>query len=537
MYKKIISGIFVLVSALITAQPATAAGFSVALDATDPGFTSNPQNVDKQWALSKTRFIDAWNKTTGSKLVKVALIDTGVDQTHEDLREVSFLSGYDFVKNRPIEVGSDSDDNGHGTLIAGVLAATPNNGLGIAGTNWKLTLLPVKALDATGDGSSEQIAKAIRWATDQGADIINLSLGGVGFGQDTDLADAVTYAFKRNVVLVAAAGNDAAAVGKDLDVEPVFPICDDNGENMVIGVTAVDVDDTKPGFANYGKSCVDVAAPGKRILSTIGRDPITGIISPSSYAYASGTSLATPFVSGHAALLRAVYPDATNRQIRDRIIASTDPIDMKNTTQCNGSCAGKLGSGRINVVASFAGPIVPEALVEGDVVRVNETGVLYVISGGKRLPLSAFVHQQKYKGVVPRKVNLSLVQAFPEGQFAPPADGALLKKANEPTVYMVSNGLKMPILYSVFVAHGFRFDRVSTVPEAEVDSLLTGKLLAPPDGTLVRSRTGRTVYWVVGGSLHPITASFYRSRGLSIFPLSYFSELDVRGFPKGEPYL
>lgn len=536
MFKKnsIFSLVFVLLC--IPAMHASA-GFSVALDASDPGFTSNPQNVDRQWALSKARFIDAWNKTTGSASVVVAVIDTGIDQTHEDLKSASVVPGYDFIANKQIVVGSDSDDNGHGTLIAGVLGATANNGIGIAGTNWQLTMMPIKALDATGNGTAEQVTKAIMWAADHGAQIINLSLGGVGFGQDTALANAITYAFRRNIVLVSAAGNDAAAVGKDLDAEPVFPICDDNGENMIIGVAAIDVSDQKPGFSNYGKSCVDVSAPGKRILSTISRDPATGAKTANTYAYASGTSLATPFVSGQAALLRALYPDATNRQIRDRIIASTDPIDMNNTTQCAGPCTGKLGSGRINVVASIANQIVPEAVGEGDVVEIAESGALYVISGGKRLPLSSFVRQQRYGSTIPRTVNQSLVQAYPEGQYAPPADGTLIKKVSDPTIYWVTNGLKLPVLYTVFQSRGLRFDRVVTLPEVEVDALLTGKLLAPADGALVRPTTSRTVYWVVGGTLHPISASFYRSRGLQVFPLTYYSEQDVRGFPKGEAYL
>lgn len=536
MFKKSSIFCFVFIFLCLPAVHAFAS-ISIALDATDPGFTSNPQNVDRQWALSKARFIDAWNKTVGSRAVVVAVVDTGIDQTHEDLKEGSFVPGYDFVSNQSIAIGSDSDDNGHGTLIAGVLAATANNSVGIAGTNWQLTLMPIKALDATGNGTADQVTKAIIWATDHGASIINLSLGGVGFAQDTALANAVAYAFRRNVVLVSAAGNDAAAVGKDLDAEPVFPICDDNAENMIIGVSAVDANDQKPGFSNYGKSCVDVSAPGKRILSTISRDPVTGAKTAHSYAYASGTSLATPFVSGQAALLRALYPDATNKQIRDRIIASTDPIDSFNLTQCGGPCAGKLGSGRINVVASIASQIIPEAVTEGDIVQIAETGMLYLISGGKRLPVSAFVRQQRFSGVVPRVVNQTLVQVYPEGQYAPPADGTLVKKASDSTVYLVTGGLKLPVLFSVFQSRGLRFDRIVTLPDVEVDALLTGKLLAPADGALVRSVSSRTVYWVVGGVLHPISAAFYRSRGLQVFPLSLYGEFDVRGFPKGEAYL
>ncbi|MDQ3018351.1 MAG: S8 family serine peptidase, partial [bacterium] len=115
-------------------------------------------------------------------------------------------------------------------------------------------------------------------------------------------------------------------------------------------MTAADVNDLKPDFANYGKACVDVSAPGKRILSTINHDPATGGVSSDSYAYASGTSLAVPFVSAQAALLKSLYPFASNRQIRDRIISTADNIDMLNLSQCSGkSCVGFLGKGRINV--------------------------------------------------------------------------------------------------------------------------------------------------------------------------------------------
>lgn len=535
--RKLVTVIFVcVVFFAVLAQPAFAFGVSASLVSADPGFTDSGQNIDRQWGLAKARFIDAWNKTTGSENVVVAVIDTGIDQTHEDLAHSLFVPGYDFVSDTQIITGSNSDDNGHGTLVAGVLGATANNGVGIVGTNWGISLMPLKALDANGNGTSENVAKAIIWATDHGAIIINLSLGGVGFGQDLGLANSITYAYRHNVVIVAAAGNDTALVGKDLDTDPVFPICDDNGENMVLGVTALDSNDQKPGFANYGKSCVDVAAPGKRILSTIGRDPITRAPAPNSYAYASGTSLAVPFVSGLAALIKSLYPDATNRQIRDQIITTADYIDQNNTSQCAGTCQGKLGVGRINALASVVQKILPEQIIEGEVVQIAESGDVFVISGGKRLLLSSFVREQRFGGVIPKIVYLSQVAQFPLGQYAPPADGTLVKKASDPTVYWIVNGLKMPITGQVFLDRGLRFDRVSTLSDAEINSWLTGQFLPPSDGALVRTRKNPTVYWVVAGSLHPISANFYNLRGLSVFKLTIVSDQDIRQFPKGTAY-
>jgi subtilisin family serine protease len=121
----------------------------------------------------------------------VAIIDTGVDETHQDLKGINFVPGFDFINNRAIAPGTDSDDNGHGTLVTGVLGATPNNGIGIAGTNWQISVMPVKALDSTGKGDADTLAEAIVWATDHGAQFLNLSVGGVGFGHDTSLANAI----------------------------------------------------------------------------------------------------------------------------------------------------------------------------------------------------------------------------------------------------------------------------------------------------------------------------------------------------------
>ena len=158
-------------------------------------------------------------------------------------------------------------------MVTGVLGATANNGLGVVGTNWQISIMPVKALDSIGQGDAATLAQAIVWAADNGAQFINLSVGGVGFGHDTTLANAVSYAFNKNVVIVAAAGNDLKVTGESLDQNPVFPICDDNNYNMVIGVAATDQNDQKADFSNYGHNCIDVSAPGKRILSTISIDP------------------------------------------------------------------------------------------------------------------------------------------------------------------------------------------------------------------------------------------------------------------------
>ena len=504
----------------------------------DPGFTLNPLNIDKQWGLAKTGFPEVWDKEKGSSKTIVAVVDTGIDQTHEDFVGVKFVTGFNTLSRNIIVPGINSDDNGHGTLVTGIIGASPNNGIGIAGTNWQISLMPIKALDAAGSGSSSSVSEAIVWAADQGANIINLSLGGIGFGHDTTLANAITYAFRKDVVIVAAAGNDVAITGGNLDQEPVFPICDDNGENMIIGVLATDFNDQKPSFSNFGKACIDVAAPGRRILSTINHDPLSGAIRPDDYAYASGTSMAVPFVVGQAALLKSKFPGATNKQIRDRILSSADPIDSLNLSQCNGSsCAGLLGTGRINVVKSLAQEIVTPNLKDGDVVQIQTTGNYYYINGGKRQYISPFVKSQRFGGAVVKVVTLDDLARYPESNFAAPLEGTLIKLTTDPTVYYISKDLKLPVTGQIFNLRRFKFTDVVSLSYTEVNSWLTGNFLAPPDGSLVRTAKDTTVYWAVEGVLHPINFNFYQARGLTVFPVVYVSDNDLKSFSKGDAYI
>ncbi len=502
----------------------------------DPGFTTDVTNTDRQWGLVKANFPEAWAKTTGNNDVIIAVIDTGIDATHTDLSKTKFTTGYNVLTQKTIRGRNNSDDNGHGTLITGVIAASTNNGKGIAGAASSVSIMPIKALNSSGAGSSTAISEAIVWAADHDADVINLSLGGIGFAHDTVLANAITYAYDKNVVIVAAAGNDVAVTGGNLDKDPVFPICDDNGKNMIIGVTATDFNDLKPGFANFGKACVDVSAPGKRILSTINRDPATGGPSPDSYAYASGTSLAVPFVSAQAGLLRSLFISATNRQIRDRIIGTADNIDPLNLSQCaNLPCAGLLGGGRINAGKSLAEQIFQ--IADNDVVQIRNTDQYYYLNGGKRQLISPFVRAQRFKTVAPKIVSRDDISTFPEGSYAEPLDGTLVKSQNDPTVYYMQSGLRRALTYQVFTMRGFKFSDVVSLTNPEVASWVQGSFYAPPDGTMIKSNTNPTIYWVVNGTLHPVNYKFYIDRGLNLFPVVTATENDISKFPRGDAYI
>ncbi len=502
----------------------------------DPGFSSDPNNVDRQWALYKARFTDAWNRANNANNVVIAEIDTGIDGTHEDLSSGQIVPGYNIITRTIISSNEDSDDNGHGTLVAGVIAATQNNFRGIAGAAPNSLLMPLKALDANGSGNSADIAAAIVYAADHGASVINLSLGGFGFANDTTLSDAVKYAFNKGAVIVAAAGNDTSITGNNLDNNPVFPICNDNGSNMVIGVAATDINDFKATFSNYGKACVDVSAPGKRILSTINHDPGTHLVTNDAYAYASGTSLAAPFVSAEAALIKATFPNLTNAQIRDRIIKTTDPIDSINTTNCNSqSCNGLIGSGRINAANALDPSIITiTSVIEGDLVR-DETGAVYYIAGGQKQPVSNFVFNQKFAYSNIKTVQASDIANYPLGPYAIPYENTVVKSANSPVVYQMVNGIKRPMTWQVFIQRGIT--QIAVLSDVELASWVTGKFLPPLEGTIVKGKNSPALYWVLDQQFHIMNYPFYVQRGLTKRPVMIVPDSDLQSYPLGNAFI
>jgi thermitase len=231
-----------------------------------------------QYGLVNIHAPQGWDYSTGSSAVTIAILDSGVDLSHPDLAG-KIVPGYDFVNNDAIA----QDDFGHGTHVAGIAAASGNNSLGIAGVSWGARIMPVKVLNASGNGSFANVAAGIAWAADNGAQVINLSLGGAS--PSTVLQDAVNYAYGKGVVLVAAAGN----TGSNFVLYPAhYP--------NVIAVGAVDGANNHAGFSNYGPE-LSLVAPGASIYSTV----IGG------YGYKNGTSMAAPYVSGLAAILRG-YP-------------------------------------------------------------------------------------------------------------------------------------------------------------------------------------------------------------------------------------
>lgn len=249
-----------------------------------------------QYGPQNTSTPAAWDITKGSSGQEIAIIDSGVDYNHPDLNDKTIL-GYDFVDND----NDPMDLNDHGTHVAGTAAAETDNGIGVAGMAPNTQILAVRALNAQGSGSLNDIADAIRYSADAGAEVINLSLG---CNCDTQtLEDAVDYAWNNGAVIIAAAGND----GTSTTFEPA-------SYANAIAVGAVDSSNNVASFSNYG-TWVDVTAPGVSIASTM---PNNG------YAYMSGTSMASPHVAGLAGLLAS--QGRSNSDIRTAIEQTADPI-------------------------------------------------------------------------------------------------------------------------------------------------------------------------------------------------------------------
>ena len=260
--------------------------------------TPNDTLWPSQWGLDQLGLPRAWDLTHGEPSVIVAVVDTGVDANHPDLRN-AVLPGLDLASGGT----TAADDEGHGTAVAGIIAARTDNYAGLAGVCWSCELLPIKVLDASGVGDTSVVAAGIVRAVDLGARVINLSLGGPTPTQA--LADAVAYAQQKDVVVVAAAGNSAAAA-------PFYPAAYPG----VVAVAASDPDRRLYSWSDYG-DWVALAAPGCNIAPAL----------DGGYSDFCGTSSATPIVAGLAALAMSAAPAATSAEIVAALEKGSMPID------------------------------------------------------------------------------------------------------------------------------------------------------------------------------------------------------------------
>ena len=294
----------------------------------------------EQWALANSgqrggkegadiSAVSAWGVTTGSEAVVVAVLDSGVDYTHEDLAPnmwtrpdsmdpyvdhelgtIDDVNGFNAIDN----ASDPMDENGHGTHCAGIIGAEGQNDIGIAGVNWKVRIMPLKFMNAGGYGTTKDAIEAINYVINRKKDGVNVRIISASWGstqRSRALEDVIRKAYENDILFVAAAGNAST----NNDRNPHYP----SSYNVpnVISVAALDRNDQLAAFSNYGVKSVAIAAPGVDILSTwLGN----------SYEEKSGTSMATPVVSGVAALILAEHPRMSVDDLRKKLLASTDPI-------------------------------------------------------------------------------------------------------------------------------------------------------------------------------------------------------------------
>ncbi len=319
---------------------------------------SNDPYYDKLWAIENTGqninntkgtvdddmdVDEAWKSTKGSSDVVVAVLDTGVDYTHEDLADNMWNGnahhGYDFAGD---DNGNNDDDpmpdkpydeNGHyhGTHVAGIIGAVGDNAIGVTGVAQKVQIMALKVFRPSGYAYNSDILEALDYVSkkiDEGVKIvaINASYGGGGGSNGDTMDEAIKKLGEKGVVFCAAAGNE----GKDIDKEPVYPASYD--ASNIITVAASDQNDKLTSFSNYGAKSVEVAAPGINILSTYPGNQ---------YAYMQGTSMATPQVTGVVALLSSAKPDAT---VEERIDAIKNGVDLRDALQGKVSTSGRVNA-------------------------------------------------------------------------------------------------------------------------------------------------------------------------------------------------
>jgi thermitase len=307
----------------------------------------NDPSFARQWAHSKVQSPAGWSITTGSAGTTIAVLDTGVDERHPDLA-AKIVAGYDFVDNDK----NPHDLNGHGTHVAGIAAAVTDNGIGVAGMDWQARIMPIRVLDALGEGYMETLAEGIFWAYSHGAEVLNISSGGPYFS--SSVLDAVNAAHNAGSLVVASMGNDNSST-------PVYPAAYGN----VLAVSATGRYDVRAGYSNYGDHC-DVAAPGGNmsayqdpngIYSTMPTYPVYMTTQENywtNYDYVQGTSQAAPYVAGLASLVWSLKPSLTPDEVQEAI--ETTAVDL-----------GALGwdryygHGRINALAAVRVYSPPDA--------------------------------------------------------------------------------------------------------------------------------------------------------------------------------
>lgn len=450
---------------------------------------TNDTNYNTQWALKNTgqlilgqtglAGIDIGFEAAYPKIAnlnkgntKVAVIDTGVTVIPETSGQV--IAGYNFVNNS----NNASDDNGHGTFISSIIASKSNNSVGIAGINDRVSILPIKVLEADGSGYLSNLIQGIQYAIDQNASIINLSLASTAY--DTGLNNIIEKAYQRGIIIVVAAGNS----GNNITSPSISPLNNDGNKNWVVGVGAVDNRGNRPSYSNYGLG-IDVVAPGDNIL---------GYNQNNTLEYRSGTSIATAVVSGVLASWRDYY-------------GNLSPDDANNLINSSSQ------SGRL---ISMNNAMVRRNYPNGSLIRTANSGVYIVKQGVKRPiidPIVFLSYYYRWQDIV--VISQASFDSIPTGDALPLREGLLI--ADKDKVYVIEQGMKRPIASpEVFLGLGYKWGNIYTPSQSVLNNHPTGALVAdinqPPNGSVVYAE-GTGAYLIDNGKKRPFNTPYtYLSR-------------------------
>lgn len=464
----------------------------------DPGFS-------QQWALQTVQAIQAWTMVPGRFLsgssaysgrVKVAVLDTGTDCTHPDFAN-SGSGSTDSAKGGQLSFASSSapvattisspacawqDDYGHGTHVAGIIAAAAQNGVGVIGLGYPLELITYKVLSSSGSGDDATISNAIMSAADAGARIISLSLGGAGYSQV--LQSAVNYAWEHDALVVAAAGNESSST-------LFFPA----GANFAVGVSATDSSNNPASFSNFG-DFVKIAAPGVSIYSTV--PTYSNPIGVQNYALLSGTSMATPFVSALAGLIATATPGLPAAAILERIQQSAS------STAGDGGWNRNVGYGVINAATAVSGAIRPASrgAVSGQV--IDQWG--YPVYGA-----NISINGQT---ITTDSSGLFRFGSIPAGTYPVQASASGYGSSNLGVTVTSGADAILPITmnstYGQFT--GAVNDVAGPVAGAVVQAISNGLIKA----TTLTDAGGRYTLWVRNGGTFDLRASAYSHQGSTV---------------------
>jgi subtilisin family serine protease/PKD repeat protein len=303
---------------------------------------SSPTN--NQWSLWRINAQQAWDLSTGSATVKVAVTDNAMNTSHPDLVN-KMLPGYDATTGGTNPNPCGGNDGFHGSHVCGIVGAQTNNGTGIASIGYNVSIIPVK-IGRCSDGALTAGYEGVTWAADNGADVINMSWG--GGGSSTYGQNVCNYAWNQGAILVAAAGNDGVST-------PLYPAA----YNNVIAVASTTTNDAKSTFSQFG-TWINISAPGSSILSC---NQNTG------YTFSQGTSMASPLVAGLVGLIKSHAPNASKQDIINCLYSGADNIDAANS-----SFIGQLGAGRINAFNSLTCAGAFNVQLDAGITAINNPG-------------------------------------------------------------------------------------------------------------------------------------------------------------------